>query len=548
VSDTPASILELAAGLFWPADPTARTAILLLVALAALVAVTVQGPLVVRLLRIGSLQRAVRACFYDETSNSIQRQQLGAAFAESPLAYHWDEFVRRWHNAIAADPIQDASLPELSRAPVRLVDVLREHPILAAGARRSLLPALPAIFLSAGLLGAFAALVLALPEIGSSLAAGHTQESRPREIVALLDHLGVSLRIGLWGLLLSLIAAVSGRVIEGHADVLSEALDSWVQLAYGSISTGELATRTAHEQRSSLLRLQDEVSELARELAGHPHVGPAQSTVGPAPAAERRAIEEAVATLGAALGKRLERSVAEELAAVRESVGSMFETVDRFERAAAGSRGTGELTQAVERLVKSSELQSTASRSLTQTTHLLDDASGALRAGLDELAELVAVMRAATPQPGAEKAPSPKRAGDLTETADDPDDEAMDDGNDLTPIDEIDPPVVVPPTSTAPSTSPSTPVSAPPPLHSEVSRRAGPTAEESPATAAHVDSESLSGLLRVTHHSGPSSGRSDPELPPDPARKATAGGAASDGDGQTAAAGLLRRPGADPTR
>ncbi len=163
------SISALITDLFWPSDPTTQTAILLLVGLAILAAALVHVPLIVRLIRIGQLQRSVQACFDEESSNAIQRQEVANAFAQSPLAYHWSDFVRRWSNAIAADPIQDASLPELSRAPVRLTDVLEEHPLIPAGSRRSLLPALPAIFLSAGLLGAFAGLVLALPGIGLSL-------------------------------------------------------------------------------------------------------------------------------------------------------------------------------------------------------------------------------------------------------------------------------------------------------------------------------------------------------------------------------------------
>ena len=155
---SPESIADLVAGLFWPSEPITQTAILLLLSLAAATAITVYGPLVVRLIRIGQLLRALKACFDGEGSNAIQRQEVANAFAESPLAYHWSDFVRRWQNAIAADPIQDASLPELSRAPVRLADVLAEHPLIPVGSRRTLLPALPAIFLSAGLLGAFAGL------------------------------------------------------------------------------------------------------------------------------------------------------------------------------------------------------------------------------------------------------------------------------------------------------------------------------------------------------------------------------------------------------
>lgn len=389
MSAHPGPISGLVAGLLWPDEPVTRTAILLLLGLAALAFVSVYGPLLLRLFRIGQLRRTVQACFDDESSNAIQRQEVTNAFAESPLAPQWSDFVRRWHNAIAADPIQDASLPELSRAPVRLTDVLEEHPILPAGARRSLLPALPAIFLAAGLLGAFAGLVLTLPDIGLSLDPGsHQATGRSQQIATLMDHLGMTLRVGLWGLLLSLAAGVTGRLIEGRADLQTDALDGWVQLAYGAISTGELATRTAHEQRASLARLQEDMAELLRQASGRPR--PLVRSSGAAaggPSAASESLERDLNALGERIARRLDDTVSDQLAALRESVGGALERLD------SASTPSSDLALAVDHLVKSAESQSAAGRSLTQTAHLLSDAAEELRSGLDDFASAVTQVR-----------------------------------------------------------------------------------------------------------------------------------------------------------
>jgi len=388
------SVTQLIGGLFWPSDATTQAAILLLLGLAAVALATVHGPLVARLVRVSQLRRSVQACFDEESSNAIQRQEVANAFTESPLAFHWSEFVRRWQNAIAADPIQDASLPELSRAPVRIADVFAEHPILPAGARHSLLPGLPAIFLCLGLVGAFAGLVLALPEIGLSLdPPSFDATSRSEQISSLMDHLGMALRIGLWGLMLSLAASIGGRVIEGRFESLAETLDSWVQLAYGAISTGELATRTAHEHRGAILRLQDEVAELSRQVSARPRplIRSTVAAPGAPPAAvdaeaTARAIEGLGSSLSEHVARQIDRVLGEQLAALRESLGGAIEKL-------AGRPADSGLGDVVERLVKSSESQNAASRSLTQTAHSVSDAAGELRSGLDDFADAVTQVR-----------------------------------------------------------------------------------------------------------------------------------------------------------
>jgi hypothetical protein len=375
------SIVELIAGVFWPSEPTTQTAILLLGSLAVAMTVTVYAPLWLRLFRLDRLLHAVKACFDEETANTAQRRELAKAFADSPLAAQWTEFVRRWRNSVAADPAQDASLPELSRAPVRLSDVLDEQPLLPIGSRRSLLPALPAFFLSAGLMGAFSGLVLSLPEIGLSLDPPSFEEtSRSHQISTLMGHLGMALRIGLWGLVFSLSAAIASRVIEGHAEELCETLDSWAQLAYAAISTGELAARTAHEQRAALARLQKDVDALISQASD-------RSLSSGSDPANTLAIERAITSLGDGLARRLNRLVSEQVTGLRDSLGGAIERVGR------DSSQPDQLAGAVAHLIQSSETQNAASRSLTQTTDTLSDTAEELRTGLDDFADVVTKMR-----------------------------------------------------------------------------------------------------------------------------------------------------------
>jgi hypothetical protein len=559
-------IVELIAGLFWPSEPATQAAILVLLGLAAVAAVTVYGPLLIRLFQIGQLQRAIQSCFEDESSNTIQRQQVARAFGDSPLAYHWGDFVRRWQNAIAADPIQDATLPELSRAPVRLADVIAEHPLIPPGARRSLLPALPAIFLSAGLAGAFAGLVLALPGIGLSLdppSFGAT--NRSEQVAALMQHLGMALRIGLWGLLLSLGAAISGRLIEGRAEIQSEALDSWVQLAYGFISSGELLTRTAHEQRAAIARLQDDLADLLRQVSGRPRplirstaVIPGSAAPTGASSVDTEAIERRLTALGEQLSEQLDRTVAEQLGALRESLGGAIEGL--------GSQpsSSGELAEAALHLARTSESQEAASRSLTQTAHGVSDAAEELRSGLDDFADVVTQMRETSAALGlaAQRVEGPQAAASRLESTEPERPQRLDSRLDEmhTAVERLadrleetlDTFLAAAPTSPetqhAPLPQPAS-QAFPEPVASPAEAATSPTSEadtipylKAPtpemiysthggeaesrttgaATAAGSSVEAtaagtLSGLLRATHHSGPSSARYESHQDFDPA-------------------------------
>ncbi len=400
MSSVEGSLLAIFAGLFWPQDPTTQAAILLLLGVAMLAFGSVHVPLTLRLLQIGRLQRTVQACFEDETATKVQRQVVGNAFGDSPLAYQWQDFVRRWQNAIAADPVQNASLPELSRAPVRLAEVLEEHPIIPAGVRRSLLPALPALFLSAGLLGAFAALILALPGIGLSLdPLGSDPSSRSEQIAALVEHLEMALRVGLWGLLLSLAAALGGRLIEGRAEMLTETLDSWVQLVFGAISPGEMATRTAHEQRVAIGQLQEEVAELLRLASGRPR--PLIRSTAPRPgsppeaAPGEQAVERTARRAADLTAERVESAFGERVEALRAELATLRDSLGPQPAPTSGpsDEGADAVSAALEELTRRSESQGDASRDLSATARSVSDATEELRSGLDDFAGALAGVR-----------------------------------------------------------------------------------------------------------------------------------------------------------
>ena len=104
-------------------------------------------PLVLRLFRVGRLNRALkRAHASAENPADNLRAETARAFERSPLASQWESFSARWRSSQA--------LGESDRAAVRLIDILDDQPIVASGAIKNLLPALPGLFVAMGVLGA----------------------------------------------------------------------------------------------------------------------------------------------------------------------------------------------------------------------------------------------------------------------------------------------------------------------------------------------------------------------------------------------------------
>jgi ABC-type transporter Mla subunit MlaD len=239
----------------WTADPATQTAILLLLATAFVLAMLVYAPLLLRLFRTSLLDRSLKTiCLLEHRPKDEQREEFGRAFSGTPAEPHYSDFIQRWNRA--------RELEQDPRSPVRLSDIFDERPLLPAGARRSLVPALPGLFLGLGILWTFVGLTDAV----SSGAIGGDPAEAAAAAGQLAEQLGLALRTSIWGMLLALFAAVAGRLIEGMAEGYEESLDRWVEHAFGSISAAELATLTAHAQRASLQELGGELTRFTNDL------------------------------------------------------------------------------------------------------------------------------------------------------------------------------------------------------------------------------------------------------------------------------------------
>ncbi len=234
--------------LLWSADPATQNTIILVLAAAALALFFVYAPLIVRLVRLHRLDGAVgEACGPEWRPTEARRDEVARAFAGSPVESQWDEFVGRWRSAEA--------LGEGERAPVRLLDIFDERPVVPTGAIKSLLPALPGLFLAVGVLGSFVGLAAAVSSGGGEDAAS-----------AVGVRIGLALRSGLWGLILAITAAVGGRLLEGLFDRLAESLDRTVERAFEAMSSGELSSLSSRVQNNAMNQLGAELKRFASDL------------------------------------------------------------------------------------------------------------------------------------------------------------------------------------------------------------------------------------------------------------------------------------------
>ncbi|MCH2185355.1 hypothetical protein MK280_05735, partial [Myxococcota bacterium] len=141
----------------WPGStlPDPDTAFLGVLAVGVLAIFFVYVPWTVRLLRVGRLNRALkRAQAAAENPAETLRADIARAFERSPLASQWESFSARWRSSQA--------LGERDRAAVRLIDIFDDQPIVATGAIKNLLPALPGLFVAMGVLGALIGLAAAV--------------------------------------------------------------------------------------------------------------------------------------------------------------------------------------------------------------------------------------------------------------------------------------------------------------------------------------------------------------------------------------------------
>lgn len=241
--------------LLWSTDPTSQLAIGLVISAFLAAVAFVYVPLGIRLWRVRSLATAVSMAAGDhDTPSAGQRTEVSTTFAESPLEAEFSLFLSRWKAALT-DGHEE-------RSPVRFLDVLEEHPLLPAGARRALLPALPSVFLALGLLGTFVGLGLALSGDAFSGARGATEV----DVATLTGQVGLSLRAALWGIAISIVAGVAGRLIDGAFEGIGMHLDRSVQRCFPLVSSSELTSFGQRAQHEALVGLGSELTRFTTDL------------------------------------------------------------------------------------------------------------------------------------------------------------------------------------------------------------------------------------------------------------------------------------------
>lgn len=209
-------------------------------------------PLIVRLLRVGRLNRALkRAHTAEENPADNLRAETARAFERSPLASQWESFSARWRSSQA--------LGETDRAAVRLIDIFDDQPIVASGAIKNLLPALPGLFVAMGVLGALLGFAGAVATSAPSFLSDASAQGLTFQISS-------ALRCALWGVAFSMGSVILSRTLEGRFDRLAESLDRMVEGAFPAVSAGELSSQSARAQHEVLGELSQELKHFGSDL------------------------------------------------------------------------------------------------------------------------------------------------------------------------------------------------------------------------------------------------------------------------------------------
>jgi len=368
------------ASILWSSEPTTQSAIGLVVAVFLFFALTVHLPLAIRLARLSLLQRKLRAKTDRDPDAKDPQAILSQALKASPIAEAFAEFERRWSTA----QLEDAR----GRAPIRLLDILDDRPLLPLGPRRSLLPLLPGLFVG---LGAFAALYGLIPSLTTTAAALEVQPAR------LAAELGLALRAAAWGFLCALAASLSGRLLGGGFDALSAGLDDIVERHFGSISPGELAEFTRQTQQRGLDTLGRELTRFADELNQRLDRGLQrieQSTARSAALVseeQRGALHNVVQELSLSVRQGVEQHLSELRKALQQAIDHQTSV-------------TGGLAETFERMVENAQSQD-------RVAHTLSESAGAVEAAARSLQSAAVEMKPVLDHLGT-------TSGSLSETAD----------------------------------------------------------------------------------------------------------------------------------
>lgn len=350
--------------ILWSTDPTTQHAIWVVVGLALAFVATVYLPLTFRLVRLFLLERQLRGLAdYGmpqdaKAQREVLHRDIRSLLSDSPVATAFQEFERRWKTAVLTEGVD--------RAPVRLIDVLDERPLLPFGPRRSLLPVLPSLFLGVGV---FAAVVGLIPSLGS---AAEEMLSGSAQSTWMATQLGLALRATAWGFLCALVASLAGRLIEGAFEARGHALDDIVEEAFGSVSPGELAEITRQTQQQSLDRLGRELTQFANELSQRLDRGLQRIEQSTARAAnlvsqeQRGALHTVVQELSLSVRQGVEHHLSELRGALQRAIEHQTSV-------------TGGLAETFERMVENSNIQDRVARTLAESAGAVEKASHAMR-------------------------------------------------------------------------------------------------------------------------------------------------------------------------
>jgi methyl-accepting chemotaxis protein len=371
--------------ILWSTDPATQHALLLVLGLAAVAALTIYLPLAFRAARLWLLERRLRRLVGAAPggADAQSKDELRERLLASPIASAYREFERRWSMAQLSE--------SAGRAPIRLIDILDEQPLLPFGPRRTLLPILPGLFLAMGVFAALTGLIPSLGVFGDSAIADEARSAW------MADQLGLALRASAWGFLCAIAASLSGRLIEGALEARSHGLDRVVESAFGSVSPGELAEFTRQTQQRSLETLGRELTDFSGELSQRLDRGLQRIEQSTARSAnlvsqeQRGALHTVVQELSLSIRQGVEHHLTELRNALQRAV----------EHQAAVTNGLAETFQ---RMVENAQTQDRVARTLSDSAGAVEEAARSMRASSAEM------------QPVLEQLGSTSRA--LAETAD----------------------------------------------------------------------------------------------------------------------------------
>jgi len=352
----PTSIAEI----LWSSEPATRRALWTIVGVVVPIALAVYLPLIVRATRLTLLERRLRDTLdeYEPKGAAAQRGALREWLRGSALRPQFEEFERRWTTA----QITEGG----GRAPIRLLDVLEDQPLLSMGPRRSLLPVLPGLFLGVGVFGALFGLIPGVAGIAPA-------DVRDPAVDPLALQLGLALRATAWGFGAAIAASLAGRLVEGAFEARARGLDDVLARAYQSVSPGELAEITRQTQQRSLEILGRELTQFAHELNERLERGLQRIEQSSARAASLVSQEQRGALHGVVqeLSLSVRQGVEHHLAELR---GALQRAVDYQSSVTSG------LSETYERMVENAQVQDRVARTLSESADALDTAARSLRA------------------------------------------------------------------------------------------------------------------------------------------------------------------------